>query len=408
MKPSARGNGRIFRKKDSRFWWCAYYVTGKEIRESTGVVRLDPDPSGKSEKEALRYLKRKTDEVGAARQGLHTFISPAQRRTTVNELLDALEADCRARGKYDKRVASNLKPLREQFGKRRAMQLSGMDIDNYILKAQESGSLRSKRKKNGKPGEEAEFELTFKPARNATINRRLQLLAQAYKLAITDKKLSADSVPRIRHLSEKDNVRQGFFSDAEVRAVMANLPEYLQDFVLFGYLCGWRKGEIASLGSEDVDGDIIRLRPEHSKNGEGRMVTTLEEPELVELLERRKAARTVETPTGPMLAEYLFHHNGQPIGDFRKAWATACKMAGVQGKLFHDLRRTAVREMIRSGVHEATARRISGHKTPSMLQRYNIQTESDIREAMQLRAARIAQQREENRVVTMPATKAVQ
>jgi integrase len=73
-----------------------------------------------------------------------------------------------------------------------------------------------------------------------------------------------------------------------------------------------------------------------------------------------------------------------------------CKLAGVQQRLFHDLRRTAVRERLRSGVHESTARKISGHKTASMLQRYNIQSESDIREAMQLREMRIATQQQEN------------
>ena len=83
-------------------------------------------------------------------------------------------------------------------------------------------------------------------------------------------------------------------------------------------------------------------------------------------------------------------------------------MAGVEHRLFHDLRRTAVREMLRSGVHESTARKISGHKTPFMLQRYNIQSESDIREAMQLREARIAIQQADDRLAVPPATKMVQ
>ena len=103
-----------------------------------------------------------------------------------------------------------------------------------------------------------------------------------------------------------------------------------------------------------------------------------------------------------------FRFPGEPIGDFRKAWATACKLAGVSERLFHDLRRTAVREMIRSGVHESTARKISGHKTASMLQRYNIQSESDIREAMQVRETRIQIQQHENRLAASRATKAVQ
>ncbi len=152
---------------------------------------------------------------------------------------------------------------------------------------------------------------------------------------------------------------------------------------------------------------MTHARAENSKNGESRIVT-FETGELAELMDRRKAARMVKTTTAEVPAIYIFHCKGEPIGDFRKSWATACKLAGLEHRLFHDLRRTAVREMLRSGVHESTARKISGHKTASMLQRYNIQSESDIREAMQLREARIAAQQQENRLAVLPGTKQVQ
>jgi integrase len=125
-------------------------------------------------------------------------------------------------------------------------------------------------------------------------------------------------------------------------------------------------------------------------------------------MERRKAARLVKTATGEVLAKYIFHCKGEPIGDFRKAWATACKLAGVSERLFHDLRRTAVREMLRAGVHETTARKISGHKTASMLQRYNIQSETDIREAMQLRETRIQTQQQDTRALAALPVKTLQ
>ncbi len=95
----------------------------------------------------------------------------------------------------------------------------------------------------------------------------------------------------IRHLSEIGNARRGFFADYEFRNVESNLPKYLKDYARFAYLTGWRKGEIASLRWEDVDGDTIRLRAENSKNGQGRSVTV--EGELAEIMERRKKARSV-------------------------------------------------------------------------------------------------------------------
>lgn len=390
-----RGRGRIYQRPGvSAFWWMAFYSRGKQYRMSTGET---------DERKALTALKRKLAERDGEHGGGKKMITPQQQRVSVNELLDALKVDYKLRGKSGARLLSNLKPLEEHFGEYRAMELTSVQIDRFIDYALQHGRRRTE---NGKG----------KPAKPASINRSLQLLGQAYKLAIQNGCLT--SAPHIRRLSERDNVRQGFFSDAEFRRVAANLPTHLQDFALFGYLTGWRKGEISSLLWEEVEGDVIRLKAENSKNGESRIVT-FETGELSELMERRKAARAARIGEGDVESRYIFHNGhkdkkgtvisqGEPIGDFRKSWASACKLAGVEHRLFHDLRRTAVREMLRSGVHESTARKISGHKTASMLQRYNIQSESDIREAMQLRETRIAVQQQENRLAIPLVTKQVQ
>ncbi|MFL6463525.1 MAG: tyrosine-type recombinase/integrase [Bryobacteraceae bacterium] len=73
--------------------------------------------------------------------------------------------------------------------------------------------------------------------------------------------------------------------------------------------------------------------------------------------------------------------DGKPIKDFRASWEKACELAGVPGLLFHDLRRTAVHNLIRAGVSEKVAMAISGHKTASMLWQYNITDTRDIQEA---------------------------
>jgi integrase len=205
----------------------------------------------------------------------------------------------------------------------------------------------------------------------ATVNRETQLLGQAFKLG--QEHGMGQRVPRIRRLPER-NTRQGFFEQDEFEDMVPHLPDYLKDFVRFAYLSGWRKGEISQLQWQDVDrkARLIRLRPDMSKTQDGRVLVL--DDDLWELIERRWQERAP--------APWVFHRKGLQIGDFKKAWRTACRKAGVPGKLFHDLRRTAVRNMVRAGVPERVAMAVSGHKTRSIFDRYNIVDENDLRQAM--------------------------
>jgi integrase len=292
MSARTRGDGRVFSRKDTTILWCAYYLRGKEYRESTGT----PD-----QVKALKFLKRRLKEVGADQIGKATFVGPQQERMKVCSLLDALEEDYKLRSKDSPQFRTHLKHIRGYFGAWRAVEVSAEAVDKYISGRQEAG---------------------YAPA---SINRSTQLLAQAFTLAVDRKHLS--SAPQIRHLSEKGNARQGFFADADFHALKDRLPAHLQDFVHFGYLTGWRKGEIASLRWSDMEGDVVRLRGENSKNGEGRTVPL--SGDLVGLIERRRTDRQVKTESGALLAAFVFHQKGEPIGDFRKAWATACVAANL-------------------------------------------------------------------------------
>lgn len=350
-----RGDGRIYKRTGSNHWWISYCHQGKELRESTKSAEY---------RDAQKLLKRRQREIGADTLGLQSFLGPKQDRITVSDLLYQLEHDYKIRGKFSPSIKSHLHRARDAFGHYHATQLTPHHVDTFI---------------------EAELEDGRAPA---TINRCTQLVGQAYNLALRRKELHTK--PYIRKLPER-NARQGFFEHDEYERVITHLPEYLKDACRFAYLSGWRRGEVFTLDWTDVDqrSRVIRLRPEKSKNGQGRTLAL--EGDLWAIIQRRWSERVVtRKDKTTLISSLVFHRDGHAIVDIKKAWAKACTVAGVGPRLFHDFRRTAIRNMVRAGVPETVAMRISGHRTRSVFDRYNITDERDLRDAMQKTQAYLA------------------
>ncbi len=148
--------------------------------------------------------------------------------------------------------------------------------------------------------------------------------------------------------------------------------------MIFGYHLGARKSELLNLCRDQVDwpARIIRLEKRQTKANEGRVLPIY--GDMVPWLEMQMA-----TWTGSPKCRWIFHLEGQRIGNFRKSWASACKRAKIPARLFHDLRRTSVCNIERAGIPRATAMAISGHKTEATYRRYNIVVERDIQAAGQ-------------------------
>ena len=335
-----RGQGRVYKRRNSNYWWISYCLRGKEYRESSG----SPD-----RKQAERLLKQRLREIGADGLGLRRFIGPAVDRVTVEELLQDLVMDHQVRGKKSlPTTLAHLKAVKVAFGMHRAIDVSTSHIRRVAAMWQAEGTA------------------------NATINRRLGILKRAYALAKHSGKLT--TIPHFPSL-EVNNAREGFWERGELFALLSYVPdEDLRDFVEWAFWTGMRRGEIGSLPWTAFDRETwtIRLHARHTKSGYGRALA-LEGP-FRTIIERRLRKRRLD-------CTLIFHRAGAPVGDFRKTWASACSKVGLKGRLFHDLRRTAVRNLVRAGVAQSVAMAISGHRTASVFRRYDITSEQDLREA---------------------------
>jgi len=214
----------------------------------------------------------------------------------------------------------------------------------------------------------------------------------------------ASAVARVPYIPflKVENARQGFLSRADFEALLAQLTdEDVRDFVEWFWWTGMRPGEIRQLTWAMLDRETwsLHVDPKAAKIGKGRTIP-LEGPRR-QIIERRLRARRFD-------CSLIFHRTskgqpGQPVKDFVRQWRAALKVAGLPaGLLPYDLRRSALRNMIRGGTDFTVAMRISGHRTRSTFDRYNIVPEEDLRAAVTRTAAYVSQLPTERNVVAMP------
>ncbi len=333
-------NGR--RYKVSPVWWCKYYRGGRPIRESTGTDK---------DKEAKRFLKLREGDVAQGR-----LIIPRVERIRFEDLAEDYLNDYRANGRRSlPKAKRNVRHLAKFFAGCRAVNISTANIRAFITRRQQDG------------------------ASNASINRELTALRRMFNLALQAEKIRHK--PHVPHLAE-DNVRTGFFEEEAFRSLVKYLPEEVTPVATFAYHTGWRiPSEVLPLTWAQVDfrGGIVRLEPGTTKNREGRTFPMF--PELRALLEAQRAyTESIQRERGCIIP-CVFHRDGRPIRSFRRSWKTACRNAGQPGRIPHDFRRTAVRNMVRRGVSERVAMQLTGHKTRSIFDRYHIVSEGDLKEA---------------------------
>jgi integrase len=369
--------GYVYKLKNSKKWYIQYYRNGERFQQSTGTT---------VKAVAERILKSKEGQIAEGK-----FPGLRVERTTFDELAADYLNDYKIKDRKSLSKAKQcVKNLAKVFGGRKITNITSDAINAYILK---------------RKGEKVE---------NSTINRDIQALGKMFTLGQRHEPPKVIQRPHIGQflLSEKENVRKGFFQIDEYVKMMDALPEHVKPAFTLAYRTGMRKGEILSKltwDKVDLTSGKITLEAEDTKNEEAKIIPL--SGETLETIMRQKELRDRLYPKCP----FVFFYKGRQMKDFRAAWDTAlrkcgyapnykCKDCGAvtelpdgvkrrglpchackslklrrQGKIFHDCRRSGVRNMKRAGIPDKEAMMISGHKTPSVFQRYNIVDEDDLR-----------------------------
>ncbi len=336
-----RGTGSILRMKGSAALWIKYHRNGTPIRESAHTTKV---------KEAEKLLRARLATISTG-----TYVGPKLEKVRTSELADDLIREYRINGRKSiddlkARWALHLNPF---FGALRAVEVTSQLVSRYIDSRQQEG------------------------AENATINRELAALKRMFNLARQSTPPKVIAVPYIAMLREC-NIRTGFLESKQhdsLAAATGRIGLWLRAMFEVGYTYGWRHEELLALRVSQVNlsAGTIRLEPGTTKNEQGREVS-------MTLPIKSLLAQCVH---GKSSDDSVFtREHGKPVRDFRGAWVAACEAAKVPGLLFHDLRRTAARNLRRAGVAEGVIMKIGGWKTRSVFERYAIVSQSDIRDAM--------------------------
>jgi len=337
--------GCIYRR--GKNYWIKYYRQGKQYAESTRSDKMEV---------AKRLLRVREGEISEGKLPAVYFD-----KVLFDDLSADLLADYRINRKRSlARVQQAIEHLEVVFKGMKVVNINTGQISRYIEMRQEE------------------------KAANATINRELSALKRMFSLGAKCSPPKVRSIPFISTLKEH-NIRKGFFEHDEFLKLRTALPEHLHGFATFGYKLGLRHSEIATLTWRQVDLDrgTVVLYPGDPKNEEGRTVYLDEELKNILLQTKKERARG-----GKILPWVFLNEQGTArIKRFDKSWLSSCVKAQIAPRLFHDLRRTAVRNMVRAGIPERVAMMVSGHKTRSVFDRYNIVSENDLKMAAEKQEA---------------------
>lgn len=350
--------GSIYKQKNkdgtlkSKYWWIKYYRHGKPIRESARSTDYD---------HARKLMKMREGRVAEGKP-----LGINMEKVTIDELAQDYLNDYQANERRSiKRAREIVKNLTKFFSGARVANITTDKIRAYQVRR------KTQLKKNGQA------------VSNGTINRELGGLKHMLNLGAKNTPPKVAAIPYIPMLEEAP-ARSGFFERDEFLSIRGRLPDHAKIPVTIAFYTGMRSGEIFSLRwdqiklNENEEAGKIMLESGQVKNKTQR--TIFFNDDLYRVLARAKKIRDERYPRCP----WVCHRKGERLKSIRRTWRTTTEAVGLEGMRMHDFRRTGIRDMVSAGVPEKVAMTISGHKTRSVFDRYNIVNETNLKTAAEM------------------------
>jgi integrase len=340
-------------------WYIKYCSAGKVQIESSRTADYET---------AVRLLRTKVAAVDRGEP-----VTAANSRFTFEDaakdlLNDYIVNNRRSRSMVERYIRKHLKPF---FGGMRMTNITTSTINAYIAKRKADVIVVKKAK--------GENEAITKLTSNSQINRELTTIKRMFSLAVQSVRMSHR--PFIAMLAEAP-ARAGFLAADQFEDIRRRLSESVQGIAEFAFLTGWRVvSEVVPLRWSQVDFACGTVRLESGMGKTGKARTFPLTRALRQVLKTQRTSTDEAQRRLGKLVPLVFHDEGRPIKRFDKTWKIAATAAGYPWTIPHDLRRCGVRNLVRAGVSEGVAMQMTGNKTRSVFERYNIVSEGDYRDA---------------------------
>ena len=336
------GYGNVYQRRSGGCWSVDFYDgTGKRIQKVVSEATC--------REQAINALQR---ELSKTFDKAHGIEKPREEKIGFRDFAKIYHTD------YMQTVRRNFRP--DTY---RLQVLCGYfkNIDLRTITPLDIERFRASRLKRGNS--------------KSTVNRYLQLLKKMFNLAIEEGYLEENVIKKVKLFSEKDNLKERILTEKEQRTLLKNSSDSLKPILLVALNTGMRRAEILGLTWSQIDFETRRIKVEKTKSGKVRHIP-IEDDLFKQIL-------NLKNKDGQSPFVFFNPETKQPYQDMKTGFKRACRISGIEGLRFHDLRHTFATRLVANGVDIETVRDLLGHHSIVITQRYTHSSDERKRKAIE-------------------------